>query len=95
MRKHPGSSGGGRKAGRAQRVRSAELRQGMQRRSAGSGRSARTSDVLAVHVGRTDLRGDLRPGGAGRSPDDAGLARLDQQGEGRGELARAGACSRR
>ena len=35
------------------------------------------------------LLGDLGFGGAGRPPDDAGLARLDQQRQGRGEFGRA------
>ncbi|MCY4320397.1 MAG: hypothetical protein OXE76_14715 [Alphaproteobacteria bacterium] len=45
-------------------------------------------DVLAARVGR-DLLGDLRFGGAGRAPNNARLARLDQEGEHGGERARA------
>ncbi len=45
-------------------------------------------DVAASRF-RRDLLGDLRLGGAGRAPDDAGLTRLDQEGEHGRELARA------
>ena len=51
-------------------------------------------DVLAVSGGG-DLLGDLTLGAAGRSPDHGRLPGLDEERQGVGKLARAGACSRR
>ena len=88
MSQRPGSSDGGRKAGGAQRVRSALSRQGIPRRSTGSSRSARTSTYWRFASAAT-CWAIIDFGGPGRSPDNAGLAGFDQECERAGELGRA------
>ena len=88
MSQRPGSSDGGRKAGGAQRVRSAPSRQGDAAQIDGVEQQRAYVDVPAVG-GRGDLLGNLALCASGSSPDNAGLAALDEEAEHQDELARA------
>ena len=88
MSQRPVSSDGGRKAGGRPACAVVGVAPGDAAEIHGVEQQRPDVDVPAVR-GRGDLLGDLALGGSGRSPDNHRLAGLDQEGEDRGELARA------
>ena len=88
MSQRPGSPAGGRKAGGAQRVRPSASRQGDAAQVDGVEQQRADVDIAARGLGRGLLR-ERALGAARSAPKDSRLAGLDQQRQGRGELARA------